>query len=646
MCGVYGVVSELELSEDIKNKFSELGKSLGHRGPDGSTEILEDHIALGFCRLSIVDVTNGMQPFYSEDKSISVTGNGEIYNYQELQEEVIAAGHHLSTGCDFEVIPHLYEIYGNSFVHKLRGMFVVIIIDKKTSELKIYVDKLGEKPIYWSRQDQFFTYSSEIIPLLKSNLVEMSLDTTQIPAFIKYGHTLDPYTVVKNVYRVPGGTFLTYSMECNSVQETRYWDCLATNSVVLNPVTELNLELKNISKFIGQGEVKMGLALSGGIDSQILAEKMKVTYPELESITIGYLEKSRHDESAIAMNFANQIGMKNYSSKISKNEASKMFRKTCIALDEPIADISSISYFQIFKTAKKRGIKVMVTGHGSDEIFFGYPWLIRAIRRAEVRARTLSGTFQLRNYSNLIPKLSFSHIIKFKTVYNFTSETFEIYKQCVQDLIDVRKKVSKVDFYDLSRTHRKKGKFAKKLNSHLTESNDFERTFSISAKNSFTELARSQMVRDYLRINGFMQLDKLSMKFSIESRNPLADYKLLEIAASSKWDPYTTPLKSQLRMHKENYFNPKITQYSKKGFSPPVRLWYKEIKKDFIKEFKSPRIIEMKLVPKKWKKYLQKPFKWYGAKSDIWLTLAMLEIWIREVEMHVGKKFIASPEYK
>ena len=236
MCGVYGVASEMELSEDIKNKFSELGKSLVHRGPDGTTEILEDQIALGFCRLAIVDVENGMQPFYSEDEFISVTGNGEIYNYQELQEEVITAGHKLSTECDMEVIPHLYEIYGDSFVHKLRGMFVVVLIDRNNSELKIYVDKLGEKPIYWSSQDQFFIYSSEIIPLLKSNLVEMSLDTTQIPAFIKYGHTLDPYTVVKNVYRMSGGTFLTYSMKDNSVRQTRYWDYLDKNSSILSNV--------------------------------------------------------------------------------------------------------------------------------------------------------------------------------------------------------------------------------------------------------------------------------------------------------------------------------------------------------------------------------------------------------------------------
>jgi len=114
----------MELSEDIKIKFSDLGISLDHCGLDGAIEILEDHVATGFCRLSIVDMANGMQPFYSEDMSISVTGNGEIYNYLELHEEVMTAGHILSTDSDIEVIPRLYEIYGDSFVHKLRGMLV------------------------------------------------------------------------------------------------------------------------------------------------------------------------------------------------------------------------------------------------------------------------------------------------------------------------------------------------------------------------------------------------------------------------------------------------------------------------------------------------------------------------------------------
>jgi asparagine synthase (glutamine-hydrolysing) len=619
--------------------------SLGHRGPDGAIEILEDHVATGFCRLSIVDMANGMQPFHSEDMSISVTGNGEIYNYLELQEEVMTAGHILSTGCDMEVIPHLYEIYGDSFVHKLRGMFVVVLIDKKTSELKIYVDKLGEKPIYWSRKDQFFIYSSEIIPLLKSKLVEMILDTKQIPAYIKYGYTLDPYTVVKNVYRVSGGTFLTYSMKDNSVRQTKYWNFLDTSYSILNPVTELNLQIKNISKFIGQGEAKIGLALSGGIDSQILGKNMKNIYPDLESITIGYLEKSQHDESVNARNFANKIGMKNYFCEISNNDVSKIFREVCLALDEPIADISAIGYFQIFKEAKKRDIKVIVTGHGSDEIFFGYPWLIYAIRRAEVRARTLSGSFRFRDYLNLLPRLGIREIRHFKRAYEFTKITFGIFGQCFLDWLDVRKKITTVDFIDLSYIHRKRSCLAKKLNNGFSGLNDFERTFSISSKDSLTELARFQIIKDYLRINGFMQIDKLSMKCSVEARSPLADSKLVELAISSKWDPLKTPLKSQLRMNSVNYFDRHVDEYFKKGFSPPVRSWYKEIQKNLINELTNPRIIEMKLIPKKWKKYIRKPFKLNGTKSDIWFTLAVLEIWVREIEMLVGDKFITSSEH-
>ena len=646
MCGVYGVASQIEIPEEVKIKFSNLGTAIGHRGPDGTTENLEENFATGFCRLSIVDVANGMQPFYSEDKSISVTGNGEIYNYRELQDEVIAAGHILSTDSDFEVIPHLYEIYGDDFVHKLRGMFVVVLIDKKTDKLKIYVDRLGEKPIYWSRKDQFFIYSSEIVPLLKSKLVEMILETKQVPAYIKYGFTLDPYTFVQNVYRVSGGTFLTYSIQDNSLKQTKYWDCSDTSSIIFNPVTELNSQIQDIAKFIGQGEVKLGLALSGGSDSKLLGNVMKSNYPELESITVGYQEISNYDESKSAMEFANKIGMRNYTSRVSKGDVPKLFKEACLALDEPVSDIAAISYLEIFKRAQNENIKVLVSGHGADEFFFGYAWLILAIRQAEVRAETLSGNFRILNYFELLPRINIVSFLSVKEIFEFTKKFHSVFRQCFSDLLDARKKIQTVDFFNLSYAHREKSYLAKKLNSALNESVDFEKVYPIMAKNKFADLARSQIIKDYLRVNGFMQIDKLSMKCSIEARNPLADYKLLQIATSSKWDPLTTPLKSQLRMHIINYFDPYTDDYLKQGFSPPTRSWYKEIQKNLISELNNPRIIEMKLLPKKWKKYIKKPFRWYGAKSEVWFPLIVLEIWVREVERLVGDKFIATSGYE
>ena len=221
---------------------------------------------------------------------------------------------------------------------KLRGMFAISLIDYKSSQLKLYVDSLGEKPLYWSKNANYLVYSSEIVPLLKSNLVDMVLDPTQIPSYIKYGFTLDPFTVVQEIYRVSGGTYLTFSLADSSVSQTKYWNYFHPQggrgeSLVINPVSTIKREIQKISENIVQGEVKVGLALSGGVDSVAVARLVQPHVDNLESISIGYHEKSRHDESYFAAKSAESMGFAHSLKKIGSEDAAKSLAHVCSVID-------------------------------------------------------------------------------------------------------------------------------------------------------------------------------------------------------------------------------------------------------------------------------------------------------------------------
>jgi len=639
MCGVFGITSATPLSEKLINSFYQLGSSLSHRGPDGEFKKKTTNYATGFTRLAIVDITNGMQPFYTEDKSIEVTANGEIYNFQELRKELIVSGHLLNSSSDIEVIPHLYEIYGDSFVEKLRGMFAIALIDKKNCQLKLYVDKMGQKPIYWTIGSNYFAYSSELVPLLKSKLAKMELDPYQVPSYLKYGFTIDPFTLVNNTYRISGGSYVTVSLIDNSVSQTKYWSFLTHNKSISNPVSRIQDNLQEIMGTICQGEVEMSVALSGGIDSYTVASLLtQISTKNLSSITVGYEEKSSHDETKAAKKIADSLQLPNSSIYISKKWAGVALKKVCAIIDEPIADIASINYLAIFEFANSQNIKVVITGHGGDEIFFGYPWLGIALQRAEVRACTLLGKFQLKNYLKIL-----ENPLRIKSgIQNYINGfrlNYSIILQIFLDLFDYLRKIEKIDLYDLYPHTRSKSKFAESYSKMYKMDSEYSRVFSIHSLTDKVNFARYQQVKDYLRVNGFLQIDKISMANSVEARNPLSDELLLETSIDANWDVIKLNSKELLRVGTHNLNQIRHESYIKRGFTPPTRHWHREFQKIYKGELKDPRIIQIGLIPKQWRRIMKYPLDILRFRRQRWFQLLFLELWVREVESKTEQKF-------
>ncbi len=641
MCGIYGAGSNQFLDPKILAKLTILGKTLQHRGPDANANIIEKNFLLGFNRLAIVDLENGMQPFFNADKQIIATVNGEIYNYLELRQELIGLGVNLETKSDIEVIPYLFELYGDDFVLKLRGMFAIAIIDKRTNELKLFVDRLGEKPLYWFMNDGKFFYSSEVLPLLESGITKMCIDTNQLPFFIKYGFVLDPCTIIKDVYRVAAGTSVTFSLTDNSLKQSRYWNFSDVNEPLVNPVTTLKSNLEVVAKSICQGEVKMGVALSGGTDSKLVAKLAKSTGTKIEAISLGYAEKSRHDETLLAAKSARELDIKSHVFLISSHQAARLFREVCSSLDEPVADIASINYLALFDYAHRMNLKVLLMGHGSDELLMGYGWLNKAVSRAEVRKSTLAGDLRLTSYLQLIQNPFSNFGLKnFFQIIAVSRENLFTFRQAIRDFYDSKKGIKTIDFYDLSPNSMAKSKFSSKLEERMKLDVQDIRTLSIdNCPRDLTSAARAQIVSDYLRLNGLLQIDKLSMSRSLEVRNPLVDFKLVETILRSDWNSLKLPSKALLRAADNVPMQQIGEPLIKRGFSPPVRLWLRSLKYYYKAELQNPRSIELGLFPKNWSRYFTRPFTWYGSKSVIWFELLTLELWIRETEKKVGQNF-------
>ena len=641
MCGIYGAGSNQFLDPEILAKLTILGKTLQHRGPDANSNIIEKNFLLGFNRLAIVDLENGMQPFFNAGKQIIATVNGEIYNYLELRQELIGLGVNLETKSDIEVIPYLFELYGDNFVLKLRGMFAIAIIDKRNNELKLFVDRLGEKPLYWYMNDGMFFYSSEVLPLLESGITNMCIDTNQLPVFIKYGFVLDPCTIIKDVYRINAGTFVTFSLIDNSLKQSRYWNLSDVDEPLVNPVTTLKSNLKIVAKSICQGEVKMGVALSGGTDSKLVAQLATSTGTKIEAISLGYSEKSRHDETLLAAKSARELDIKSHVFLISSHQAARLFREVCSAIDEPVADIASINYLALFDYAHRLNFKVLLMGHGSDELLMGYAWLNKAVSRAEVRKSTLVGDLRLTSYLQLIQNpFSKSNLKNIFQMIDVSRENLFTLRQAIRDFYDSKKGIKAIDFYELSPHSKPNSKFSIKLERRMKLDVRNIRKLNIEDySRDLTSAARVQILSDYLRLNGLLQIDKLSMSRSIEVRNPLVDFKLVETILRSDWNSLKLPSKAQLRAADNVPMQQIEEPLIKRGFSPPVRLWFRSLMSCYAAELQNPRSIELGLFPKNWSRYFTRPFTWCGSKSVIWFELLMLELWIRETEKKVGQNF-------
>ena len=366
MCGINGIVSK----NKNKEKFiHEMNEKIIHRGPNAEGLFVDNLVALGQRRLSIIDLSdNGNQPIYNEDKSVLVMFNGEIYNYQILRDELKEKGHKFTTNTDTEVLVHGYEEWGYEMVDRLRGMFAFCIYDINKSKLFIVRDHFGVKPLYYYQNDRVFLFASEIKSFLVHPDFEKSLNKEMLGAYLTFSFTPGERTFCKYVYKLGPGNYMVYDLKKNTYQIERYFKASfsKTEKSYEEMVNEISKAMKDSVEHHLISDVEVGSFLSSGIDSSYLVSMAR---PD-KTYTVGY-ENRKYSEIDYAKDLTDRLGIQNISSKISKEDYMKAIRDVYYHMDEPTTDACSIAVYFLSKLASQ-DVKVVLSGEGADEFFGGY----------------------------------------------------------------------------------------------------------------------------------------------------------------------------------------------------------------------------------------------------------------------------------
>lgn len=380
MCGIAGIMTAREKSPDCA-LLSRIAAALNHRGPDGAGDYLRDNVALAHKRLAIIDLERGGHPL-REPGGTALVGNGEIYNYIELREELQAWGMPFATNSDFEPILHLYRAFGLDFTNQLRGMYALAIHDPRSRRLILARDPYGIKPLYYVEAPGFFAFASETHALAQVGLSPVPAGSDVYVELLQLQYLTGTRSTNPKVKRVLPGEIII--VEDGVVIERR-------RNVTLPPgppqawsddeaLERLDSVLLESVKLHQRSDVPYGLFLSGGIDSSaLLAAMSRLNGRILRTFTIGFPDRAAVDERILAKKLAREVGAEHTEVEFEETDFWDVLPQVAGALDDPTADYAALPTYKLAATAAN-SVKVVLTGEGGDEFFAGYGWYRRALR--------------------------------------------------------------------------------------------------------------------------------------------------------------------------------------------------------------------------------------------------------------------------
>lgn len=383
MCGLAGYLNlnskKMEIDEQILDKMQ---KKISHRGPDDYKIYRSDEHQLGLIhrRLKIIDLSAaGSQPMFDKQQTVAVCFNGEIYNYQELRRELELLNYEFFSKSDTETIIYAYKEWGINFVHKLTGMFAIALYDFEKRELYLIRDRIGVKPLYFSLQSNILSFSSEIkalwpLPWIKKNISEIAQYH-----YLTFMVTPAPYTIYKDIYKLPAGFYLKIDANKNISFCEWYNPIQKLSTFEKKQFESEDFCLENIYELLIQStkkrmvaDVPVGAFLSGGIDSSLNVALMSRYAHSVKTFTVAFSDGPEFNELKWAQMIAKKFGTDHHEIIISEKEAFEFFEQMVYHLDEPLADCVCIPFYYVSKLARDNGIVVAQVGEGADELFFGY----------------------------------------------------------------------------------------------------------------------------------------------------------------------------------------------------------------------------------------------------------------------------------
>ncbi len=568
MCGITGWINlEIKSSQNSEAVLHLMCERMRHRGPDSEGLWTDETVALGMRRLSVIDLHTGEQPFFSEDKSVVVMMNGELYNFREVRARLEKRGYKFKTNSDTEILPHLYEEYGEAMLDEINGMFAFALWDKRKQKLLIARDKFGEKPLYYGVFDGKLIFASEPKVLLANASVKAEINLDSLRSFLSFDYVPAPNSIYKGISKLPAAHFLT--VEKGEIKTRRYWNLIwekkETKSLEKS-AEELRELLADAVRMRLVADVPLGILLSGGVDSSTVAAfATQFSSEKVKTFSIGFEEDS-FDESKYARMVANHLGTEHYEDKLSVEKAADLISEIGTWLDEPMSDGSLIPTFLLSRFVRKH-VTVALGGDGGDEVFAGYPMYFG---------------HKVANFYSKIPRVFRNNLIE-PIVNNLPVSNKNLsfdYKA---------KRFVRASHYDLvTRHHSWFGSFSIDEQQSLLSKDVLAETSNDIYKGAKDLLQICDATNEieqmqFLDMNFYMaediltKVDRASMAVSLEVRAPFLDPRVAQFAAQ-------IPLEYKLKGNKGKYILKKavapllpkeILDRPKKGFGIPIAEWLK-----------------------------------------------------------------------
>ena len=627
MCGIVGLINIGDVSILIKCL-----SFLNYRGPDyGSTKWFEKwNSGFGHRRLSIIDLSvDGNQPMTSKDGRYWITYNGEIYNYKEIEKElrVKCPEFRVKTKSDTEILLYAYIEWGEKCLEKLNGMFAFAIFDTMTGEVFAARDRLGIKPFYYTEVNGGLIFASEIKAILETGLVNKEPDYYSLLTPTRF--QIAPYTGFKNIFKLLPGHFLKYKDSTLNIK--KYWDIRIkeVNEEDNNATEELDSLLNDSVKLQMVADVPVGLLLSGGLDSSIIAALMRKNYSgDINSFTIKFKKSDQKfekviDDSYYANKVAQQFGLIENEIEVEPDVVS-LLEKIVWHLDEPLSDPAAINTYLISMAAREKGIKVLLNGMGGDEIFGGYRKQLACLKADE--------------YQNIVP-LYIRRLFE-KTIMMLPSATN---KQGIKSIRWVKRFLSFASLPQYERFIVSDLSMSKEMfeNLFLDQMSYEDSYFYKSQQKYYLSKEISYLTQMCLNDTNVMlpehnlnYSDKASMAASVEGRPPMVDHRIAEFMFSlhPKFRIRKNIQKWLLKKVSEKYLSKEIVYRSKAPFGSPLRSWIrndlKEMVGDLLSEdsVKARGIYDYKVV----KKIIDDDRKGLNDNAHIIWTMLNTEVWFRK----------------
>ena len=551
MCGFVGFTGQLAQGESVLKNMMD---AIIHRGPDSAGTHIDENISLGFRRLSIIDLDSGTQPMYNETGDIVIVFNGEIYNYQELREELINKGHVFNNNADTEVLIHGYEEYGEDLLKRLRGMFAFVIWDSRKKKLFGARDFFGIKPFYYAVVDGQLVFASEIKSILMYTPYKKEMNKDALENYLTFQYSVLPETFFKGIYKLMPSHSITF--ENGKVDIKRYWEPVFEpdeNTGLNELVDKIDNAMQDSIKKHKISDVEVGSFLSSGVDSSYVAACFKGD----KTFTVGF-DYEKYNEIDYAKALSEKIEIDNYSKLISTDEYWNILPTVQYHMDEPLADPSAVALYFVSKTAAEH-VKVSLSGEGADEFFGGYniyrePFSLRPLTRLPKPLRKFMGAvasavpFKIKGKNYIIRGSK-------DVEERFIGNAFLFNEKDREKIL--KNPSGRYNHMELTKPYYDKVK-------HLDD----------TTKMQYIDI-HFWLIGDIL-----LKADKMSMANSLEVRVPFLDKEVFEVArhVPLKYKVTKENTKYAMRQAAHRYLPDMVAEKKKLGFPVPIRIWLRDEK--------------------------------------------------------------------